>query len=155
MKVLEVRANNRRRCFEIKTRSREYVYPFVECDPCPTTADPLVKVYVDPEVGNEGFTFELKSGQEGTVLMDDVLDCHRDPVYMKKLALHMLTVKALHALKASGLAKREVIRRLNTSPTQLYRLLDPACYSKSVDEMLRLLWVLGQSVEINVLDQTA
>lgn len=155
MKVLEVRVNNRRRCFEIKTRSREYVYPFVKCDPRPSATDPLLKVYVDPEVGHEGFTFELKSGQEGTVLMDHVLDYHRDPAYMRNLTLHMLTVKALHALKASGLAKREVIRRLNTSPTQLYRLLDPTYHSKSVDEMLRLLWVLGQSVEINVLDQTA
>ena len=46
------------------------------------------------------------------------------------------------------MSKREVIRRLNTSPAQLYRLLDTTNHTKSVDAMISLLGVLGMSVEL-------
>jgi hypothetical protein len=155
MKILGVTVNNRRRCFQVRTKTEEYTFPFVRCTPEPSPADPLTAVYVDPEVGGDGITYTLKSGGEGTVLLDQILDYHRDPKYMKKLVLHSLTTEALRAVHASRLSKREIIRLLGTSPAQLYRLLDPANYEKSVDEMLRLLWTLGQFVEINVLDRTA
>jgi len=58
-------------------------------------------------------------------------------------------------MKASGLSKHEVVRRLKTSPSQLYRLLDPTNDRKSIDEMLRLLSVLGYTVEWSVVKQAA
>ncbi len=39
-------------------------------------------------------------------------------------------------------------RRLGTSASQLYRLLDPTNYKKSVDQMLALLLVLGCDVDV-------
>ena len=49
--------------------------------------------------------------------------------------------------------KREVIRRLGTSPAQLYRLLDQTNYRKSVDKLLSLLQVLDCDVELIVRHQ--
>ena len=48
--------------------------------------------------------------------------------------LHRLTVEARKAVAESGLSKRELIRALGTSPSQFYRLLDPAYYGKSVGQ---------------------
>jgi len=79
--------------------------------------------------------------------LDAFLDYNSDPDFLKNLAIHKLTIDALKAIKSAGLSKHEIIRRLKTSPSQLYRLLDPKNSKKSVDEMLRLLAVLGCDVE--------
>jgi hypothetical protein len=55
----------------------------------------------------------------------------------------------------SGLSKHELVRRLKTSPSQLYRLLDPANYTKSMDEMCRLLAVLGYRLEVQLVAAVA
>lgn len=60
---------------------------------------------------------------------------------------------ALKLVAESGLSKHELIRRLKTSPSQLYRLLDPANYRKSIDEMLRLLAVLGYRVNMTLVKE--
>jgi hypothetical protein len=48
------------------------------------------------------------------------------------------------------LSRREIIRRLGTSPAQFYRLLDPTNYGKSIDALLSLLQVLDCEVELVV-----
>jgi len=53
-------------------------------------------------------------------------------------------------MEGSGLSKREVIRRLGTSASQFYRLLNPTYYGKSVGQMLALLRVLGKEVDLVV-----
>jgi hypothetical protein len=42
------------------------------------------------------------------------------------------------------------MRRLGTSASQLYRLLDPANHRKSIDQMVALLGVLGGDVKLTV-----
>ena len=98
----------------------------------------------------EGFTYRLESGAEDTVHLDAVLEYNRDPGYLNELLLHGLTVETLKALEDSGLSKRELIRRLGTSPSQFYRLLDPTYYGKSVGQMLALLHLLGKEVDLVV-----
>lgn len=51
-------------------------------------------------------------------------------------------------IKKSPLSKREIVRRLRTSATQLYRLLDQTNYRKSVDQLLSLLHVLDCDVDL-------
>ncbi len=79
-----------------------------------------------------------------------MLEYNRDPGYLKDLLLHRLTVEARAAMAASGLSKRELIRALDTSASQLYRLLDPTNHSKSVGQMLSLLHLLGREVDVVV-----
>jgi hypothetical protein len=112
--------------------------------------DPLAELYVDAEIGNEGFTFVLQSGYEDTVHIDHVLDYNRDPGYLKDLALYELTVEAQERLRESALSKREIIRRLGTSATQFYRLLDQTNYRKSIGQLLELLYILDCDVEFVV-----
>jgi hypothetical protein len=155
LKITSVRANNRKRAFEVETRRGQWLFPYGKAEPAPTPSDPLVELYIDPELGREGFTYVLASGAEGSVHIDHVLDYNEEPGYMRDLLLHNLTVEALMHLEASPLSRREIIRRLGTSPAQFYRLIDPTNYRKSVDKMLTLLRVLDCEVEVIVRAKSA
>ena len=105
--------------------------------------------------GREGFTYELESGRTGTVHGEQVLEYNQDPRHLRNLLLYRLTLEAQKRVNASPLSKREIIRRLGTSATQFYRLLDQTNYRKSVDQLLALLQVLDCDVELVVRAKTA
>jgi len=153
MKILGVTSNNRKHAFEVRTRRETLPFPYAKADPAPTSADRIVEVFVDPELGREGFTYRLASGAEGSIHIDAVLEHNQDPGYMAELALYRLTQEARARFDASGLSTREASRWLGTSPTQLYRLLDPTNYTKSLRQLLSLLYLLGAEVEVEVKDR--
>lgn len=150
MKIRRVKVNNRRKVFEVMLAGKRLVFPFAKLEVLPTPDDPIANLYVDQELGSEGFTYVLKSGREGTVHVEDVLEYNQDPTYLRDLLLYRLTLEARKRIAATRLTKREIIRRLGSSPTQLYRLLDQTNYRKSVDQLLRLLQVLDCDVELVV-----
>jgi len=150
VKIQSVSCNNRRRVFEVVTRLGALPFPYAKLQPALEASDTVTRVYVDEELGREAFTYELKSGEEGSLHVDSVLEYNEDPQYMRDLLLYKLTVEALKRLEASRLSKREIIRRLGTSPAQFYRLVDPTNTRKSVDKMLSLLRVLDCEVEFSV-----
>ena len=153
MKIRSVKLNNHSRAFEVRTATRRFSLPYAKVDPRPTGADPIGRVYVDPEMGWEAFTYVLASGREGTVPIEQVLDYNRDPRFMRDLLLYKLTVEACERVDAGTLSKREIIRRLGTSASQLSRLLDTTNYRKSVDQLLRLLRILDCEVSFVVKEQ--
>lgn len=152
MKILGVRANNRKKCFEVRTRQRTYTFPYAATDTPPRASDRIVRVFVDPELANEGFTYELASGAQDSVLMDWILRDHRDPRLLTELLVHQLTCIADEKRKASPLSTREICKRLGTSASQLYRLLDTGKRRKPCEQLLRLLFVLGCEVTFEVKD---
>lgn len=155
MKIKSVDTNNRKRAFEVKTARQTFLFPYSKTDPPPTTSDPIVDVSVDDELGREGFTYRLTSGMEGSVHIEQVLEYNQDPSYMRDLLLYKLTIEAQKRVAASSLSKREIIRRLGTSPAQFYRLLDSTDYRKSVDKVLLLLHVLDCDVDLVVRAKSA
>lgn len=150
MKLRAVAVDNRRRAFLVRGDRRSLSFPFVKADPAPTREDPVVGAQVDPELGAEGFTYQLASGRSGTVHVEQVLEYNQDPSYLRDLLLYQLTLEAQKLVASSPLTKREIIRRLGTSPTQLYRILDQTNYRKTVDQVLRLLGVVGGDVRVTV-----
>jgi hypothetical protein len=155
MKLRSARHNNRKKVFEIKTWTRAIVFPFAKSDPQPTPADPVRRVFVDDEIGREGFTYVLSSGREGTVHIEQVLEYNEDPSHLRDLLVYRLTIEAQKRIDKSPLSRREIIRRLRTSPAQLYRLLDQTNYRKSVDQLVSLLQVLDCDVDFVVRSKTA
>jgi hypothetical protein len=147
--------NNKRKAFEVKTSAGVYVFPYIKTKPAPGSADPVVRVYVDKEIASEGFSYELKSRKTGTVHVDQVLEYNREPNYLRDLLLYKLTLEAQKRMASHQLAKREIIRRLGTSATQLYRLLDQTNYKKSVDQLVSLLQVLDCQVDLVVRAKSA
>jgi hypothetical protein len=150
MKIRSIKANNRKKVFEVRTYKRAYEFPYVKLDLRPTKTNPLVDVYVDDELGDEAFTYTLSSGDENTVHVEQVLDYNRDPSYMRELLLYELTLQAKKLVNESGLSVRMLSDRLGTSPTQFYRLLDEENNRKSMDQMVNLFSVLNCDVGIKI-----
>ena len=150
MKISRVEANARKRAFEVRTRGQSYVFPYSRAEPVPSASDRVCEVHVDDDLGREAFSYRLESGSEGSVHMDAVLEYNDDPAYLANLVLYELTSRAREEFEASPLSAREVARRLGTSASQLYRLIDPANHSKSLHQILALLHVLGCRVEVSV-----
>lgn len=150
MKIRSIKTNNHKKAFEIRTYNDAYDFPFAKLDLQPTVDNKIVEFYVDPELGNEAFTYMLASGDEDSIHIDRVLEYNQDPAYMRKLMLYKLTVETQKLVKASKLSKRELIRRLGTSATQFYRILDEENYGKSIDQVFGLLSILDCRVEIRV-----
>src|SRR5215813_5556717 len=155
MKIRSVRFNNKRKDFEVAASVKKFVFPYVKATPSPTSDDPVTWVYVDKELVGEGFTYELQSVKTGTVHAEQVLEYNRDPNYLRDLMLYKLTIEAQRRIADSPLSKREIIRRLGTSATQLYRLLDQTNYKKSLDQLVSLLQLLDCEVDLVVRARSA
>jgi hypothetical protein len=135
---------------EIETAKGPLSLPFAKLRVVPTPENPVKEIYIDAELGRKALTYRLASGMEDSVPLDAFLDYNRDPDYLRNMTLYSLTLKALELVKHSSLSKREIARKLKTSPAQLYRLLDPANYKKSVDQMMRLAASLGYEVNFTL-----
>lgn len=155
MKIRRVSANNRRKAFEVETSTKTLLFPYAKLSPPLTAGDRVVGASVDKELGHEGFTYVLQSGGEGTVHIEQVLEYNQDPRYLRDLLLYKLTLEAQKRVESSPVAKREMIRRLGTSATQFYRLLDQTNYRKSLDQLLSLLQILDCDVDFIVHTKTA
>jgi len=155
MKIQSVTHNNRKRSFLVKASKKLFQLPYSKVEPQPSAADPIARVFVDKELGSEGFIYVLESGKEGTVHGEQVLEYNQDPHYLRDTLLYKLTIEAQRRVEAIPLSKREMIRRLGTSATQFYRLLDQTNYRKSVDQLLSLLHVLDCEVDLLVRAKTA
>jgi hypothetical protein len=150
MKILNVVPNNRKHTFEVRTRRQTLSFPYARVVPTPSPNDRLSNVFVDPDLGNERFTYTLESGAEGSVHIDEVLEYSGDPSYMAELMLYRLSQDAKARFESSGISVRQMSEKLGTSPTQMYRLLDPTNYSKSLRQLISLLYMLDCEVEVEV-----
>lgn len=148
MKIRSLKTNNHKKAFEIRTYKGTYEFPFAELDTRPTGDDRITDAYIDLELGGEAFTYRLNSGAENSIHIDRVLEYNRDPSYMRDLLLYKLTLEAKRLVKSSPLGIRELSRRLGTSPTQIYRLLDEENSRKSIDRVFELLSVLHCRIDI-------
>jgi len=155
MKIRSVKINNRKHVFEVGTWRQPYLFPYSKACPPPVSKDPVIDVFVDEEFGRDAFTYKLASGKEGTVHIEQVLEYNQDPGYLRNVLLYKLTIEAQKRIDESSLSKREIIRRLVTSPAQFYRLIDSTNYRKSVDKVLSLLHVLDCEIELVVRSKSA
>jgi hypothetical protein len=149
MKIKKITANNKKKCFELETsKGNSYDFPYSRLRLKPSIHNGIHEVFVDKEVGSEGFTYFLESGAEDTVPLDAVLEYNQNQDYLREMLLYKLTLQAKDILKSKPVKKRELTRRLKTSPSHLYRLLDTANYNKTIDQMIKLLAALDCSVDI-------
>jgi hypothetical protein len=150
VKIIDVKTNNRRQGFDIRIRNQTLAFPYARAAPSPHRGNRVREVYVDPELGKEAFTYILESGAEGTIHVEQVLEYNEDPTYLRDQLLYELTMEAQKRVDTSGLSKREIIRRLGTSASQYYRILDQTNYKKSVGQLLALLHILECDVSVVV-----
>ena len=150
MRIVDVKTNNRRKSFEIQTKDQTLSFPYARATPSPHRENRVWEVFVDAELGDEAFTYILESGADGTVHVEQVLEYNEDPTYLRDQLLYKLTIEAQKRVTASKLSKREIIRRLGTSASQFYRILDQTNYRKSVGQLLALFHILDCDVNVVV-----
>lgn len=151
MKLRSVKPNNRKALLEVVgSGGRVFTYPYARLDPAPTPADPIVHVEPDKELGREAATYTLRSGREGSVHVDTVLEFNHDPKALAEALTYRLSLEAERHARTAVLSKREIAKRLGTSPAQIYRLIDPANGKKTINQVVALLDVLGLKVEFRV-----
>jgi hypothetical protein len=143
MKIKRVLAHPKKSAFIVQVAKRSYEVPYSTLDVTPSLKDPVVSVCVDKDLGGLGFSYTLQSGKADTMLLEQVLEMHHDPEVARKRALYDLTCLAQDITRRSKLSKRAIARRLGCTPTNLYRLLDQTFYGKTIDQMVKLLSVLG------------
>ncbi|VAW30591.1 hypothetical protein MNBD_CHLOROFLEXI01-1419 [hydrothermal vent metagenome] len=114
----EITPNNHKKAFDIQTDGQNYLFPYAKLDIQPLPDNRINKIYIDAELGNKAFTYELESGDGGTVHIDHVLEYNRNPRYLRDMLLYKLTRVVQERVQESPLSKRELIRRLETSPAQ-------------------------------------
>ncbi|MBN4071839.1 hypothetical protein JYT83_00320 [bacterium AH-315-F18] len=150
MRIKAVKINNRKKAFEIKAGTRVLDFPYAKASPAPSADNGITKVYVDKELAKEAITYVLESGDEGFVHIEQILEYHKDPDYLNELMLYRMTLKAQELVESSKLSKREIIRRLGTSASQFYRLMDQTNYKKSIGGMLAIFHILDCEVDLVV-----
>ena len=150
MKIKTVAHNNRKKAFEVTVGNKTLLLPYVKVMPRPSISNPVDHTIVDKELGREGFTYTLRSGQEGTVHVEQVLEYNRDPHYLRDALIYQMTIEAQRRVAESQLSNREIIRRLGTSAAQFYRLLDQTNTRKSIGQLISLLQVLDCEVDLVV-----
>lgn len=148
MKIKRILANNRKKVILLETTGGKYEYPYRLLPFVPNLDDKIVDIYVDKEIDSRGFSFNTESGRNETVLLDQVLDYNKDPQYIRDNTLHNLTAEAIKAFDKQEMSKAEIARRMKTSTKQIYRLLDPSFYGKTIDQMVMFLFVLGKEIGI-------
>ena len=145
-----MKTNNRRQGFDVRIKNQTLAFPYARAEPSPHRENRVREVFVDAGLGNEAFTYILESGAEGTIHVEQVLEYNEDPTYLRDQLLYELTIEAQNRVEASRLSKREIIRRLGTSASQFYRIIDPTNYKKSVGQLLALLHILDCDVSVVV-----
>ena len=146
MKVTDVKIDSRKKELVITAGRKTFRYPLAFV----SSGDGVIAAEADQETGNEAITCLLASGNTRTVHLDDIRAQLGDADYLREQMLYGMTLQAQKSVRERRVAKRGLCRLLHTSPAQVYRLLDQTCYSKTVDQMLRLLQVLGCTVKLEI-----
>src|SRR5271165_655760 len=120
-KIKEVTFDNKKRLFHLEYTSGlkvETPYSALGIHEKVTDAAP------DSEAGEHSFYFVLESGKKNYVPYDQPLHIVQNPDYVKQETLYKMTKAINEFIRKEKVPKRELARRLNTSMSQLARLLD-------------------------------
>ncbi len=97
----------------------------------------------DMETGGHSFYFVLESGKKDYVPYDQPLHIAQLPENAKQQALYEMTKTINEFIRKERISKRELARRLNTSLSQLARLLDTTNYKKELSRLIEIAALLN------------
>jgi hypothetical protein len=98
---------------------------------------------LDKETGNHTFYFILEDGTTDYVPFDQPLSIANNADYVKEQALYEITKEINFFIKKEKISKNEIARRLNTSTSQLARLLDTTNYKKEMSRLIEIAVILN------------
>ena len=151
MKIRTVKANNKKHAFEVTVfNGQEFDFPYSQLTLKPSSTNRIREVAIDRELGKEAFTYTLESGDCDSVHIDHVLHFVNEPEYVHELLRHNLSLTANRLVAEGNVAKKELLRRLKTSPSQLDRLIDPSNTKTSIGRLLTLIVACEGKIDFSV-----
>jgi hypothetical protein len=148
-----IKPNYRKRVLEVTLRegatTKKYSLPFsVFGSTKINSKNRFTSIGVDRELGGQAVSFVLADGTKGDFPADFVL-YHCDPTYDWS-PINQLKKALKDKLGASQLSIRVIADALNTSPSQVVRLLQEDKVSKQLVQIFRLAELAGYQVEFNL-----
>jgi hypothetical protein len=149
----DIKPNYRKRVLEIVLRegriNKKYHLPFaVFGDKKIGNENRFASIAIDPELGDQAASFVLEDGTRGDFPADFVL-YHCDPTY-DWAPINQLKKMLKDKIGASKLSVRVLADALNTSPSQVVRLLQKNQASKQLLQLLKLAELAGYRVEFSL-----
>ena len=135
-----VRFNNKKKVFHLTYTSGLEI----ECPYSALSIDEnVIEAGPDKEVGNHCFYFVLENGEKDYITFDQPLHIIRQPDYVREEVLCNITLELQKIIALKKISKREIARRLNTSVTQVNRLLDQTNYNKDLSQLIEIGTIIG------------
>ncbi len=141
-KVLEIVLSKGRKNFE-------YQLPFsVFYDLRISTKNKFQTIEIEKDTGKQSVIIKLEDGKGGDFATDFVL-YHCDPEY-EWSPINQVKMALKDKMKASRLSVRVLADALNTSPSQVMRLLKENNVSKQWQQLSNLAQILGLKLDISI-----
>lgn len=152
-KFKEIRPNYRRKVLEITLlegrKAKKYNLPFtVFRDKKISSKNRFSSITIDRELGNQAASFVLEDGSQGDFPADFVL-YYSDPTYDWS-PINQLKRALKDQLGKSKLSVRVIADALNTSPSQVMRLLQENRASKQIAQLFQLAELAGYQIKFNL-----
>jgi len=152
-KFKEINPNYQKNVLEITLRegrkARKYSLPFaVFRDTKISRKNRFSSITIDRELGGQSASFVLEDGSKGDFPADFVL-YYCDPTYDWS-SINQLKRALKDRLGKSKLSVRVVADALNTSPSQVMRLLQENKISKQIAQLFQLAELAGYQIEFNL-----
>jgi hypothetical protein len=149
----EIKPHYRRRVLEITLRegrtTKKFNLPFAAFeDKKIHTKNRFASIAIDRELGGQAASFVLQDGTRGDFPADFVL-YHCDPTYDWS-PINQLKKALKNKIGAAKLSVRVLADALNTSPSQVARLLQEDKVSKQLLQLFRLAELVGYQIEFNL-----
>jgi len=149
----EIKPNYRKKVLEITLRegrkTKKYSLPFgVFADKKIHSKNRFASIAIDRELGRQAASFVLEDGSRGDFPADLVL-YHCDPSYDWS-PINQLKRALKDKLAASKLSIRVIADAVNTSPSQVVRLLQENKVSKQLVQLFQLAELAGYEIEFNL-----
>lgn len=152
-KFKEIKPNYRKNVLEITLeegkRTRSYSLPFaVFRDVKISSKNRFGAITIDRELGNQAASFVLEDSSKGDFPADFVL-YYCDPTYHWS-PINQLKRALKEKLASSELSVRVLADALNTSPSQVVRLLEENKASKQIVQLFQLAELAGYQIEFSL-----
>jgi len=158
IKFLRVTPNYHRRTLEFVVRQGRktisYSMPFAALKNVKvSTRNPFVSLKIDKEFNSQSISFVLKNGQRGDFHVDLVL-YYCEPDY-EWSPLNQVRTKLKEALQSARISVRVIAELLDTSPSQVLRLLGEKRTPVQLQQIARIASIVGYSLELDLKKKVA
>lgn len=109
----------------------------------------IKKVWIDKETNGKTLGIEFEDGNKDFMPYDQPLYLKKEPEYMLRLHIEHIVSDIKNMIKKKHISKAYIRDVLNTSDSQIQRLLNPSTVNKNLSQLYKIANILGLEFEFN------